>query len=277
MLFDFQILPEREDDYSVYYFRSEKCKPLHSFGPVIKDHFLIHFIRSGKGRYVVRDKTYFLSRGEAFFIFPGEPGWYEADKDDPWEYFWIGFYKTGLDRLFMNIGISAESPVVSLNSSHVFENHYSRLDETRSSSLENSFRQKAVLLELISDLIKFSGYNSDDNYRNAGKGNDYIKYTYDFIRKNYSVNISVTDIAEYLGLDRSYFSQLFKKRTGESPGEFLKNYRLEKGAELLAGTSFDISAIAESAGYLDRFSFSRSFKKRYGLSPGRYRKTFFNE
>ncbi len=49
MLFDFQNLPDREDDYSVYYYKSEKCRALHSYGPVIKDHFLIHFIKRRKG------------------------------------------------------------------------------------------------------------------------------------------------------------------------------------------------------------------------------------
>ncbi len=207
----------------------------------------------------------------AFFIFPDEPAWYEADKDEPWDYFWIGFYREGLDKVFLKAGISADNPVITFGDSSVFENHYSRLEKIRSISFENSYRQKAVLLDIISDIIHLSGADLSETPDDPGRKDDYIRCAYDFIRKNYSLNISVTDIADYLGLERSYFSQLFKKRTGESPGDYLKNYRLEKGAELLTKTDFDISAVSESVGYMDRFSFSRSFKRKYDISPGRYR------
>ena len=75
----------------LYYSGSESCAPGHFFGPAIRPHYLIHFIRSGRGRYLRRDSVYDLEKGDAFLILPGEATKYIADEKDPWEYTWIAF------------------------------------------------------------------------------------------------------------------------------------------------------------------------------------------
>ncbi|MEI3510365.1 MAG: AraC family ligand binding domain-containing protein, partial [Anaerostipes sp.] len=46
--------------------------PLHSFGPAVRPHYLIHFILNGKGIFQKGDKTYHLETGQGFFIEPDE-------------------------------------------------------------------------------------------------------------------------------------------------------------------------------------------------------------
>ena len=40
-----------------------RTEPLHSFGPAIKPHYLIHFILSGKGKFSMGGKEYPLEQG----------------------------------------------------------------------------------------------------------------------------------------------------------------------------------------------------------------------
>ena len=43
-------------------------EPLHSFGPVVRPHYIIHFILNGKGIFQIREKTYHLETGQGFLI-----------------------------------------------------------------------------------------------------------------------------------------------------------------------------------------------------------------
>ena len=69
----------------------EVCKSSHSFGPAIREHYIIHYILDGKGIYKVGDKVYNLEKNQGFLICPGDLTYYEADNDDPWTYIWVAF------------------------------------------------------------------------------------------------------------------------------------------------------------------------------------------
>ena len=68
-----------------------RTEPLHSFGPALKPHFLIHYVLSGKGKFILRGQEYFLEAGSGFLIEPGELAFYQSDEKEPWTYVWVGF------------------------------------------------------------------------------------------------------------------------------------------------------------------------------------------
>ena len=80
---------------SVYNVGFQNCDPLCQWGPGIRDHYLIHYIISGKGYYKVNNKTYTLVAGDTFLVYPNTEVIYYADENEPWEYAWVGF--TGSD------------------------------------------------------------------------------------------------------------------------------------------------------------------------------------
>ena len=55
------------------------------------DYCTIHYIISGKGIFKKNNKTYELSKGQCFFLRPGEIYVDMADISSPWQYLWIGF------------------------------------------------------------------------------------------------------------------------------------------------------------------------------------------
>ena len=67
----------------------EACKPQHSFGPYVRDCYLVHFCLSGRGVLKNSAGTHEVGEGELFVIRPCEVTTYTADKTHPWEYIWI--------------------------------------------------------------------------------------------------------------------------------------------------------------------------------------------
>ena len=106
--------------------------------------------------------------------------------------------------------------------------------------------------------------------------NPYILQALEFIQNNYSFPIHVTDIANYVCINRSYLYTLFKTNLGVSPQDYLANYRISQATELLTTTDLSIESIALSCGYTDPLIFSKVFKSKKGKAPSRYRKEELN-
>ena len=60
-----------------------------------------------------------------------------------------------------------------------------------------------------------------------------MKEALSFIEQHYSEDISIEDISSFCGLNRSYFSKVFRDTMGESPQGFLLHYRMARAAQLL--------------------------------------------
>ena len=97
------------------------------------------------------------------------------------------------------------------------------------------------------------------------------------IHTEYMRELNVQAIAQELNLDRSYFSAVFKKKVGMSPGKYLTYYRMKQAANLLTEHGFSVTVTAKSVGYTDVFTFSKVFKRFYGCSPMAYGKTYENK
>ncbi|QTH44999.1 response regulator [Cohnella sp. LGH] len=92
------------------------------------------------------------------------------------------------------------------------------------------------------------------------------------IRDNFSdPNLSLKAVCEIVHMSNSYFSALFKARTGKTFVEFLTCQRVEKAKELLASTDLKSYEIAAAVGYADPHYFSVLFKKATGDTPTEYR------
>jgi AraC-like DNA-binding protein len=81
----------------------------------------------------------------------------------------------------------------------------------------------------------------------------------------YYTKLSVSDICRGVGLERAYFSTLFKSATGVSPHAFLTKLRIEKAATLIQD-GCSVSEAAESVG-LSSVNFARQCRRVTGKSP----------
>ena len=96
-----------------------------------------------------------------------------------------------------------------------------------------------------------------------------------YIEENCQNKITLNDVAEYVELNMSYFSNLFKAEVGMNFTDYLLDIRVEKAKALLKDPKIKVYEIGNLVGYEDAVSFGRAFKKKLGMSPKEYRNTVY--
>lgn len=84
--------------------------------------------------------------------------------------------------------------------------------------------------------------------------------------------ITVTDLAKSAKFSKYYFTRLFCRATGMSPGRFLSAMRLDEAKRLLVTTSLRVADISCRVGYTSVGTFTSRFSTTVGMSPTRYRR-----
>jgi AraC-like DNA-binding protein len=113
----------------------------------------------------------------------------------------------------------------------------------------------SILHELISSLFSLSPMDSDT----VATVKSYIDY-------NYMGDISVSNISDRFGFERSYLYRIFKKRYDLSIKEYITEVRMRHAKEFLAD-GMSVGETARLVGYVDEFNFSKAYKKHYNKSP----------
>lgn len=104
------------------------------------------------------------------------------------------------------------------------------------------------------------------------KKRDVIAEVKEYIRKNYDKNITLHDISKQFYINPSYFSQLFKKKTGLTYQNYLTEYRIDRASKLLEETDLRIYEVCQMVGYSDVNHFNQIFGRLKGCKPNEYRK-----
>lgn len=256
-------------DINMYQCGSEACKPGHYYGPAVRDHFLIHYIHSGKGIFQVGNETYHLEKGNGFLICPNIVTYYQADMHSPWTYSWIGFHGLKAESYLKRANLTLSNPIFKYDRDDFIENCFEQMHKAANMSRGKETRLYGLLYLFLSQLIEFNG--TDVLIENRKEL--YVKKVVQFIELNYPRKISVNEIARYVGLDRSYLCSVFKDYLNNTIQEYLINFRIGKSCDLLENNNLSIGDVSRSVGYDDPLLFSKIFKKIKGLSPREYRKS----
>lgn len=246
-----------------------RTEPMHSFGPALKPHYLIHYILSGKGKFSIGGEEYPLEAGYGFLITPDELAFYQADDKEPWTYVWVGFSGTQAAEYVGNIGLSVRQPIFKSDSSQELYRIVKDMMEHNTFGLSNELRrngQLGIFLSVIAEGSRVEKKNEED------KANIYVRKAVSFIQNNYCNPIKVTDVANYVCINRSYLYTLFQNSIGMSPQQFLTTFRITKATELLQLTSLPVESIALSCGYHDPLVFTKAFRQMKQMSPTAFRK-----
>lgn len=101
-----------------------------------------------------------------------------------------------------------------------------------------------------------------------------VSYVKDYVEANYQNQINIDYMAEGIRLSPNYLRSIFKENTGQTIGEFIKEYRFGCACELLKDKTLKIKEISRLVGYEDFSYFCASFTKQFWESPNEYRKRF---
>jgi AraC family transcriptional regulator len=91
------------------------------------------------------------------------------------------------------------------------------------------------------------------------------------LETSYRQPCSLVGLATQAGLSPYYFLRTFKKVTGQSPAQYVRNARLRAAANDLLATRDSVAEIALSSGFNDISHFNASFRTAFGRSPTRWR------
>lgn len=132
-------------------------------------------------------------------------------------------------------------------------------------------------LDLVPDLVRiirviWKGYSKKRfMFSHRSVSNLHIRKAIDYLDARYMDNISLDDVAQYLNINKSYLSSLFKKETGKTFTQYLNNIRIERSKELLLEDKNSVLDVALAVGFSNQNYYNIMFKRLTGLTPLEYR------
>ena len=244
----------------------EKCKSLHTWGPGIRNFYLLHHVVKGKGIYKVGNTCYEISAGCTFLIYPNTEILYRADEHDPWEYYWVGFGGNDAGAILLQTNFTSENPVLRFDPGDEFETLIMNIYQSKGNSSAAKIKMSGYLMLALSMLAQIS----DHPEHRQETSTQYIQKAKEYIAYNYSQELTVQGIADYVGISRSQLFRVFRAYYNISPEQFILEFRIQQACQLLKNTSLSIASVGYSVGFHDNLYFSKAFKKLKGISPRMY-------
>ena len=130
----------------------------------------------------------------------------------------------------------------------------------------------ALLIEGL--IIQILATRSRHQKRRAQSGPTWLNHAKELLHGDVSQVRSIGTIAEQVGAHPAHLASQFRKHFRCSPGEYLRQNRVEQAASLLRQTKQPISEVALACGFSDQAHLSRLFSKHYGATPFSYRRSF---
>ncbi len=255
---EFNIKTSGEGVCLYYCVEEENIEAGHIYGPSMTDLYIIECCTYGGGTVVLNGFEHQFKEGDIFIIKPGTGMLFRSDSITSRKGLWCAIDGTAVASAVTAAGISAESPF-----------------------LPHGIYPYAA--EIIRDIIRYEG-DSDmgSDYRSIGAiysllgkilvsvpkrpENIWVERAISYMEQNYSKRINVKDVSNAVGLNRSYFSTLFKSVTGVGAHDYLSEMRVRKGSVLIRDGGCSVAEAAELVG-LDTQTFSGLFHKITGKSP----------
>lgn len=134
----------------------------------------------------------------------------------------------------------------------------------------DKFKREFQKMDIYSFIKEYEGIigmlETSADHKYSGK----VRYIKAFIEQHYSRDISLGDVADDLGMNAIYLSQLFKRETGSTFSAYLTRVRINHAIRLLRTGEYKIYEVSEMVGYQTVQYFSKVFKKETGKNPKDY-------
>ena len=126
-------------------------------------------------------------------------------------------------------------------------------------------------LSLFMEFFKLISANKEikiSKTYNDRRINEALKY----IEDNISATLTVDDVAKHIHLSTKQFTRIFENTLEISPGNYIKNYRIQVIKNMLMNLDYSVGEIADILGYANTASLTRMFKRAVNSTPSLYRK-----
>jgi AraC-like DNA-binding protein len=207
-------------------------------------------------------------------MFPGHLLRYEADKSDPWHYYWVAFDGPAAGDFLQRIGMTPANPVVCHRHPNRIRNAFERmLASAKQRSLKGDLDFIGAFWEELAAMAEDIALASKGTPINGhGQVSQHVAKAVLLIQDGYHrPDFTIEEAASHLCIARGYLGRVFKLHTGVSPHQFLERTRIENACRLLENYSLAVKEVGVTVGFRDQNYFDKVFRKKTRLSPSEYR------
>ena len=238
-------------------------------GPAVREHYVLYFCLEGRGEYQFRDTHCAIGPGEGFLVPPGEVVSIRADQKEPWKLIWVGFTGCRAAEFLGRCGLGKENRAVRCDVPEQLERCVQEMVRCEMLGRGHEFL-------LLGELYRFLGWIArsfeGQGRRSREAGTEYVERAADYIRSHFQEDLTVSKLALYVGLNRSYLTTVFQHTLHVTPQQFLMRFRMERASQLLLEGTLSVGEVARSCGYPDPLTFSKAFKRTLGVTPSQYQR-----
>jgi AraC-like DNA-binding protein len=227
------------------------------------EYYHIFYVEKGEGVLETGDACYDISEGTAIFMGKDVPMRYYG-KSKVFKTAWVTFVGRGVDNIIEYIN---PKDFEFLKSEHI----YSMI--VNACKLAEIGAREDILSKNVYDILLTFFYEL-----NTSKKPSALLLAKEYIDKNYASDISIPDIACFVGISESFLFKLFKKNEHMTPNDYLRAVRIRYAEQkLLSEPSLQIAEVAESCGFWNAAYFCKVFKEHTGMTPKKYQSKFGKE
>ncbi len=240
-------------------------------GPLLRDYNVIRYCTSGKGTLTLNGKTYNVSEGQCYVILAGDMVT-EAVAGEEFSMTYVTFIGIKAFSYLTQIGVTSQHPFMPWTKNDEFLKKLTDIiTDIQGHAHDTEFLRCSLAYKLLYCMQTILASSKvEDNGEHLHE--QYVDAALRYMESNYTKRINVSDIAAYIGINRSYFYSLFKRRTGLSPQEHLTRLRISKACDLFAYPHSTIVNVANALG-LEPSVFFRHFKRITGKTPSEYKQS----
>ena len=227
--------------------------------------YILAYAQSGGAYYTIEGEDFHVKKGNVLLVKDGQVYKANADAENPWTFFGIGFVVEAGDaeskkliRELPNVFRSSDSSQMAANFAELY-----RIWSTKGAGY--LIKCRSLILDIIYILLS-------DEFRRSKASVHYgkIESIVDMMRENCDKSYTLDELCKISGLSSSHFRMLFKEMTGLSVVQFQNRLRMDRAKDLILSGNCNVTEAASAVGFSNVYYFSRLFRKLTGKNPSEY-------
>ena len=255
--------PGASDEITVAFAGKESCDPDYSIRRDDFPCYALEFVAGGSGELVLDGQRHPLHAGVLFAYRPGIRHEIVNRSTRPLTKYFVDFWGGEAETMLRQSRLAPAQAVQTLEV-EVMRSLFEHLIDEGARNMPFSRRLCAAYLRVI--LLKAAEAIQPVLPAEASLVSRFHRWR-DFIETNCHRLRDLDDVARELGVRPAYLCRVFKQFGQPGPFRFLTQRKMNRAADLLAGTRSSVKAVALDLGYADPGHFSRLFKHHLGCPP----------
>jgi AraC-like DNA-binding protein len=248
------------------------CCIKHGFPVHMHDYYVICLIERGLQSFSHRGSRYVTPPEGLILLNPGDV--HTGEPADQFGFEFLSIYPTATHMQEAVLELTGHHQCIpnfihlrvdDLNLAHCIRRLYTSLNDDTS-----PIETESVLVHALSGIIRRT---TDIRYPDipVGQERDAVRKARQYIQSNWSQKITLSELAQYVGLSRFYLLRVFCAEVGMPPHSYQESVRMSHAKQLLK-KGWSQKEVAIETGFSDQSHFANRFKRLVGVTPGSYAK-----